>query len=109
MGQYVEQCMRRRPTHEDVPVELDEDQVPDLQDIGIVHVDQVRCVPASDAVEVHLAAGAARPRVSHLPEVVLHAAGQNASLLHPSREARPPRDEGQTHAKAFMLMTINAG
>lgn len=89
-------------THEDSPVELDEDQVPDLQDIGIVHVDQVRCVPTSDAVEMDLAAGAARPCVSHLPEVVLHAAGQNASLLHPSREAGPPRDQGQTNEKAFM-------
>lgn len=93
----------------DAPVELDEDQIPDLQDVGIVHVDQVRCVPASDAIVVDLAAGATGSCVPHLPEVVLHAAGQNASLLHPTREAGPPRDDGQINAKAFILTAMKAG
>lgn len=71
-------CGTHRP-----PVELDEDQVPDLQHVGVVHVDQVGGVAASDAVEVDLAAGPAGARVAHLPEIILHAAGQDAALLHP--------------------------
>ncbi len=67
------------------PVELDEHQVPDLQDVGIVHVDQVGGVSPSDAVVVDLTAGTAGTGVSHLPEVILHAAWQDASLLHPER------------------------
>lgn len=66
-----------------LPVELDEHQVPDLQHVGVVHVYQVRGVPAPNAVVVDLAAGAAGARVPHFPEVVLHAAWQDASLLHP--------------------------
>ena len=70
------------------PVELNEHQVPDLQYVGVVHVDQVRGIPAPDAVVVDLTAGAAGARVAHLPEVVLHAAGQDASLFNAGRERR---------------------
>lgn len=75
-------CLSRSP-----PVELDEDQVPDLQHVGVVHVDQVGGVPAPDAVEVDLAAGSAGARVPHLPEVVLHAAGQDAGLVQPATDS----------------------
>ena len=71
-----------------LPVELDEHQVPDLQDIRIVHVHQVRGVPPSNAVKVHLTAGTAGAGVSHLPEVILHTAWQDASLLHSERTQR---------------------
>jgi len=64
------------------PVELNEHQVPDLQDVGVVHVDQVGGVPAPDAVVVDLAAGATGARVAHLPEVVVHAAGQDTLRRH---------------------------
>lgn len=69
-----------------LPVELDEHQVPDLQDVGVVHVHQVRCVSPSDAVEVDLTARTTGTSVSHLPEVILHTAWQDASLLHPERK-----------------------
>ena len=78
-----------------LPVELDEHQVPDLQDVGVVHVHQVGGVPPSDAVVVDLAAGAAGAGVSHLPEVVLHAAGQDASLVHAERKHSKQRERGQ--------------
>lgn len=71
-----------------MPVELDEHQVPDLQDVGIVHVHQVRGIPSSNAVVVDLAAGTAGAGVSHLPEVILHAAWQDASLVQPERNTR---------------------
>lgn len=76
----------RSKHHRLLPVELDEHQVPDLQDVGVIHVDQVRGVSVADAVVVDLAAGAAGSRVPHLPEVVLHAARQDASLLHPEEK-----------------------
>lgn len=59
---------------ESIPVELDKHQIPDLQDIGIIHIHQVSSVPSSDTVEVDLTAGTAGPSVSHLPEIILHAA-----------------------------------
>mmetsp|Transcript_18016 Transcript_18016/g.57622 ORF Transcript_18016/g.57622 Transcript_18016/m.57622 type:complete len:812 (+) Transcript_18016:860-3295(+) len=52
-------------------VELDEHQVPDLEHVRVVHVDQVRRVAPADAVVVDLRARPARARVAHLPEVVL--------------------------------------
>lgn len=45
----------------------------------------MRGVPSSDAVVVDLTAGAAGTGVSHLPEVILHAAWKDTSLLHPER------------------------
>lgn len=65
------------------PVELDEHQVPDLQHVRVIHVHQVGGVSPADAVVVDLAAGATGAGVSHLPEVILHTARQDASLLHP--------------------------
>lgn len=68
-----------------LPVELDENEVPDLQHIWIVHVHQVRGVPPTDAVIVDLTAGTTGTSVSHLPEVILHTARKDASLLHPEQ------------------------
>lgn len=68
-----------------LPVELDKHQVPDLQHIGIIHVYQVRGVSPSNAVVVDLAARATGAGVSHLPEVILHTARQDASLIHAKR------------------------
>lgn len=76
-----------------LPVELDEHQVPDLQHIGIIHVHQVRGVSPSDAVIVDLAAGAAGAGVAHLPEVILHAARQDASLLHTEADTQRERED----------------
>mmetsp|Transcript_34600 Transcript_34600/g.67744 ORF Transcript_34600/g.67744 Transcript_34600/m.67744 type:complete len:395 (-) Transcript_34600:164-1348(-) len=53
---------------------LDEDHVPDLKHVGVVHVDEACGVPSSDAIEVKLCAGPAGASVAHLPEVVLHVA-----------------------------------
>ena len=57
-----------------IPVELDEDEVPDLEHVGVILVDKVSDVATpSNAVVVKLSGGAARASVAHLPEVVLHA------------------------------------
>ena len=58
-------------------VELDEHQVPDLQHIGVAAVHLLGGVAPADAIEVDLAARAARTRLAHLPEVVLHVAGNH--------------------------------
>ena len=51
-----------------------------LEDVGVVLVDEVGGVASADAVVVQLGAGAARARVAHLPEVVLHAALEDVVL-----------------------------
>ena len=58
-------------------VELHEHQVPHLEHVRVVHVHQGRGVAAADAVVVDLRAWTARPRVAHLPEVVLLVARQH--------------------------------
>ncbi|KAI5309940.1 hypothetical protein KEM55_002081 [Ascosphaera atra] len=58
-------------------VVLDEDVVPDLKDIRVVLVDERRGIAAPDPVVVDLAARAARALVAHLPEVILHVAGED--------------------------------
>ncbi len=55
---------------------LDEHNVPYFQNIRVVQVDKVGCVAAAYSVIVDLAAGPARPLVSHLPEVVCAPKGQ---------------------------------
>lgn len=76
-----------------LPVELDKHQVPDLQHIGIIHVHQVRGVSPSNAVVVDLTARATGAGISHLPEVILHTARQDASLIHakPNKETERGR------------------
>lgn len=66
-----------------LPVELYEHQVPDLQDIGVILIDQVRGIPVPNPVIVDLTARAAGARVSHFPEVILHIARQNPALRQP--------------------------
>ena len=61
-------------------VVLCEHQVPDLQDVWHVHVDQVLGVPAPNAVKMNLGAWPTWPCVSHLPEVVLHSKGHHSLL-----------------------------
>ena len=54
------------------PVVLHKDEIPNLEDIRIVHVNEVGRVPASaDAIEMDFGARTARSGVSHLPEIVL--------------------------------------
>ena len=62
-------------------VELDEHQVPHLEHVWVVGVDEGAGVaPPSDPVVVDLGAGAAGALVSHLPEVVLAPKGQHPGL-----------------------------
>jgi len=65
------------------PVELYEHQVPDLQDVGVILIDQVGSISVPDPVIVDLAARATGACVSHFPEVVLHTARQNPALSQP--------------------------
>lgn len=65
------------------PVELYEHQVPDLQDVGIILIDQVGSISVPDPVIVDFAARATGPCVSHFPEVILHIARQNPALSQP--------------------------
>mmetsp|Transcript_11487 Transcript_11487/g.29021 ORF Transcript_11487/g.29021 Transcript_11487/m.29021 type:complete len:365 (+) Transcript_11487:1812-2906(+) len=67
-------------------VELNEDNIPDLQNIGVIHVHQVRSVAAADAIVVDLCAGAAGALVSHLPKVVLAVKGKHT----PGRQVLEP-------------------
>mmetsp|Transcript_51491 Transcript_51491/g.85529 ORF Transcript_51491/g.85529 Transcript_51491/m.85529 type:complete len:613 (+) Transcript_51491:698-2536(+) len=59
-------------------VVLDEDKVPDLNDLRVVHVHQVGDVSASHTVVVDLSAWSTWPSEAHLPEVLLHAKGKDA-------------------------------
>ena len=62
-------------------VELDENVIPDLKDIGVAGIDHLRRIAAAaDAVVVNLRARSARPGLTHLPEVVLHVAGDDMIL-----------------------------
>ena len=61
-------------------VELHKDQVPHLEHVRVVHVDEVRRVSPSDPVIVQLAARPARADVAHLPKVVLCIARQHPLL-----------------------------
>ncbi len=53
-----------------VAVELDEDQVPDFDDLVSAGVDELRAGLVGRSVVMDLGAGAARAGVAHLPEVV---------------------------------------
>jgi hypothetical protein len=53
-------------------VELDEDKIPDFEDVGVVHVDEMGGVAATDAVKMNLRARTAGARLTHFPEVVFH-------------------------------------
>jgi len=67
-----ESAYRRRERAEAarVAVVLHEDQVPDLDDVGVVLVHERGRVATADAVVVQLRARPARPHVAHLPKVV---------------------------------------
>jgi hypothetical protein len=65
-------------------VELHENKVPDLDNHGIIHVDQAGGVASSDLVVVDLAARTARALVTHLPKVILHVSGNDVIFGHAS-------------------------
>ena len=56
---------------------LNEHQIPDLQNIGVIHVDQVGGISAPHSVVVDLSARPTWPLIAHLPEIVLGPKGQN--------------------------------
>ena len=69
-------------------VELDENVIPDLKDIGVAGIDHLRRVAAAaDAVVVNLRARSAGAGLTHFPEVVLHVARKNVIL----RKERLPK------------------
>jgi hypothetical protein len=83
MGFYLLHFMKTR-FNGVLPVVLHEHQVPELHHLGAACVDQRAGVSAPQVVVVDLRAGAAGPRVPHLPEVLLQTERENAILLHPA-------------------------
>lgn len=65
-----------------VPVKLDKNQIPDFKHIGVIHVDQMGSISASNTIIVHLTAWSTWTGVPHLPEIVLHTPWKNTTLLH---------------------------
>ena len=66
-------------------VKFHEHHIPQLQHIGIVHVDQRSSKPAADAIVVDLGARAARTRLAHLPEIVLETKRKHAIGRKPAK------------------------
>ena len=78
-----------RSEHEGVlPIELNEDKIPDFQDIRIVMIDQMSSISATDAIEMDLGTRSTRSRVAHFPEVVLHITGKDV-VVGQTREKIP--------------------
>ena len=69
--------------HDDPPVVLHEDQVPDLYQFWVVSIDQRGGVTPPYVVVVDLGTGTAGTRVPHLPKVVFQAKGEQASRRNP--------------------------
>eukprot|EP00967_Tisochrysis_lutea_P033788 scaffold40214_cov26-Tisochrysis_lutea.AAC.3 len=72
-GQRLERTAR-------LAVELDEDEVPYLEHVWVVHIDEVGGVTPADAVVVQFGARSTRANIAHLPEVVLARAGEDTAL-----------------------------
>mmetsp|Transcript_15094 Transcript_15094/g.34697 ORF Transcript_15094/g.34697 Transcript_15094/m.34697 type:complete len:428 (+) Transcript_15094:1654-2937(+) len=87
---------------------LDEDHVPDLEHVGIVHVHEVGRVPAPDAIVVQLSARSAGASVSHLPEVVLHVALEH-SLRWEILEPQLPRLVVRRHCSSLVQVPLAVG
>lgn len=49
-------------------------------------IDKMGSIPVSDSVVVHLAARSTWPRVSHFPEVILHAAWKNPTFRQTAKK-----------------------
>lgn len=80
---------------------MDEHEVPDLQHVGVILVDKMCSIPTPDPVIVDLTAGTTWACVTHLPEVILHVAGEDFSVIHPvhSGEDKPSYNHGQDLAQ----------
>ena len=83
-------CWQRREALIFVAVELDEDEVPDFDDLVRAAVNERAAASVRRAVDVNFGTRAARPGVAHLPEVVLLVAEMNVRFRHAHRlpEAR---------------------
>ena len=71
-----------------IPVELHEDEVPELEQVGVAGVDERRADgrgPVRHAVVVDLTAGTTRPSVCHRPKVGAHSKWKDSLL----RKATP--------------------
>ena len=68
-----------------LPIELNEDKIPNFQDIRIVMIDQMSGITATDAIEMDLGTRPTRSRVAHFPEVVLHITGKDVIVGQTSR------------------------
>lgn len=78
---------------------LDENQVPDLQHIGVILIHEAGCISTTaNAVIVNFRAGTAGALVSHLPEVVLAAEREHPCFW---QIAQPDQHhQGQSGARA---------
>ena len=67
--------------------ELHEHEVPDFDELGVINIDQLWDTAAADVVVVQFRTRPTGPGITHLPEVVLHAPGNDA--LHWNTEVDP--------------------
>lgn len=81
---------QRRELTAGLTVELHEDKIPNLENIGVVHVHELGAVTIANSIVVNLRARAAGTSVAHLPEVILDTAGNNVVL----RQALEPQSLG---------------
>lgn len=92
-----------------LPVVLHEHQIPDLHHVRTVHVDECGCVPIAYVVVVDLGARAARPRLAHLPEIILHSEWKNAIRVHAGRKNKNQTNKQNTqtyHTCTFPKHTL---
>lgn len=60
-----------------LPVILYEHKIPDLQDVWMIHVNEMFSISTPNPVVVDLCAGATGASLTHLPEVVFHVKGHH--------------------------------
>ena len=89
-----------------VTAHLNEHQIPDLQNIRVIHVDQVGGISAPHSVVVDLSARPTWPLIAHLPEIVLGPKGQNSFCW---QELQPANTRVTTlKLSAVTVIVINA-
>lgn len=69
-----------------LPVVLNEDKIPDFQDVWIIHVDQMLGISATYTIVVNLRTRPTWTSLTHLPEVILHIERQDTICRYTGEE-----------------------